>query len=313
MSEPNYMSGETVEQFISMREAWLADAVELMTGDREADPLQVFPVPTEVRADAPELDISDEQEQDLRDIAGRFGIGGEVDVPAAAEVEILEPGKPWKVEAEAVIATGIKVYIGLPARRIDDGERAYVQHKLPAGEAAAVTEYEMVRQMAELDHDFVPLDEDVVLSFGYEARPGFAVNANRDGQLLQIGTSKGQPVFLLRLDSYTENENGKLRNIKPKNAELMAMVGLALERNGVIDARSIGLLTSSTYPSRLLDTMIAGLRSNLDFRLGMYGRNTLAAVKNEPIAGPPDLNQIPGELHTYARKLKQLKAVLAES
>lgn len=300
MGEDQAGAPETIEAYLADRKEWLVDAVELMTGSREGDPREVFPAPPEVRAEAPDPGLDDEQEVALREIASRFGLGGEVDVPSAAEVEIFEGGKPWKVKAEMEIANpnSIRIYAGSPNRRTGADEGGY----------GSGTECEMVRRLAELDPDFVPLEEDVVVPFGYKVEEGFEVVAAPTGQLKQIGTRKEQPVYLLQVDRedfVNDQGESKYRN-QPDGAALMGIVSNILRAQGQ-DTESIGLLTSSTYASRAIDVVRAGLRDGRVFRVGMYGRRTLADVKGEPVAAPTDLRQIPGELHVIAEKLAALE------
>jgi hypothetical protein len=154
-------SAETMEQYLYDRHIWLAEAAEVVTGSLDSDPRLVFPAPSEVRANAPDPGYTDNQERLLREIAGRFGIGGETDIQAAADYELIEGGKPWKVQAEAAIANpiGSKVFAGSPNRRIGSDEASYMQQLLGQQEPAATTEYEMVRQIASVQPGFVPLDE----------------------------------------------------------------------------------------------------------------------------------------------------------
>lgn len=310
MTEITFDQHESVEAYILERREWLGDAVEVMGESRDRDPREVFPAPPEVRAEASEVSLPPQQEVGLREVASRFGLGGEIDIPAAADVEIVEGGKPWKVEAEAAIAgTGsIRIYAGSPNRRIGADESAYMQQKLEPADVAAVTEYDVVRQLAELDPDFVPLEQDVVLPYGYKVEEGFGVVDEPTGQLTQIGTVHGQPVYHLRVDreDYT-NEQGKAKyRNQPDGAALMGIVSGILTAQGR-DTESVGLLTSSTYASRAIDVVRAGLRDGRVFRVGMYGRRTLADVKGEPVAAPTDLKQIPGELHVIAEKLAALE------
>lgn len=168
-------NGETVRQqleaYIAERRVWLQDAVELVSGDRNADPAGVLEAPMQDpqqrRADATLLNLSDEQELRLREIAGRFGIGGEVDVTSQAEQQILEGGKPWKVEAEAAIATSAQtiIFSGSSYRKIGVDESDYMRVKYGV-ELAGNTEYDMVAKVAEKQRGFVLADSQEELPFG---------------------------------------------------------------------------------------------------------------------------------------------------
>src|SRR4051812_30743184 len=122
---------ESLTHYIEVRQLWLADAVELVTGSREGNPLDVFPQSTEVRRDAPGLDLTEEQESSFREIAGRFGIGGEMDVTSAAECHVLEGGLAWKIEAEAANISSAReiVFSGWPGRIIGQPEVEHIQRK----------------------------------------------------------------------------------------------------------------------------------------------------------------------------------------
>jgi hypothetical protein len=313
MSEYTYGNPEeSVEQYITTRSAWLEEAVKIAGAPEGSSPVEVFAAPTSVRADAPAPGYTTEQEEAIREIAGRFGIGGEADVPAIADVEIIEGGKPWKVEAEALIANpqGVRIYAGSSKRRIGADEAAYVQNKLANSEDAAATiEYDMVRQIAEMQPGFIPLEKDVVWPFGYKVEPGHAVVREKTGQLRQIGTQDDQPVVLLRVDreDYVDEQGADKYRNQPDSLALMSIVDSVYNTQGYGN-QSIGLLTSNTYASRAVDIVRAGLKSGSDFRVGMYGRQTIAEVQDKPTAEPTSINQIPGELHVIAKKL----ALLAE-
>lgn len=54
--------------------------------------------------------------------------------------------------------------------------------------------------------------------------------------------------------------------------------------------------------------MRAGLKHpSRSFDLGMVGRSTMGSVKGEEVR-PIELNQIPGELHQIASKLRKLES-----
>ena len=307
---------ETLEQYIATREQWLADAAVMLTGNPEADPYTTFPSPTQVRAEAPDPGLDTEQEAAVREIAGRFGVGGEADVPAFADISILEGGKPWKVEAEAKLATGVRIYAGSPNVRIGADEAAYVQAKLlDINGAAAVTQYDMVQQIAELDPRFVPLKKEIIVPFGYKVQEGFEVTQKPTGQLKKIGVTRkeyepgkfvDEPVYLLSVDreNYIDEE-GQPKYRQPDGAALMGIIADVFHDD---PEASIGLLTGNTYASRAIDALRAGLQRGREFYVGMYGRQTLADVKGETVAQPTEINQIPGELHVIASKLAKLKA-----
>lgn len=305
---------DNIEAFIDERKSWLDEAARIVGGEG-ATPSEVFSPPTEVRADASELDdLSAETEAQLREIAGRFGLGGEQDIMTGADVDIIEGGKPWKVLAESAISspTKLKVFAGSPYRKIGTDEAEFMQEKYGDTVGEITTEYDMIRLIAgELD-GFTPLDKEEVLPFGYDIDNEFAVSQESTGQLVRIGTMD-QPgggvtdVVVLRIDRdeyIDEAGDSKYRN-QPNSAQVMGIISDVLTAVGDEES-AIGMVTSSTYPSRAIDAVRVGRQHERDFRTGMYGRQTLADVKGEPVAKPTELKQIPGELHVLAVKLEEL-------
>ncbi len=297
-----------IEAYLDERAQWMADAVELVAGDRTANPFEVFPEPGEVRAEGQGLNLTQEQEAQLREVAGRFGIGGESDVVNAARAQILEGGKPWKLEAEARIAGQAQtvLFAGSPYRKLGQDETEYLGQKF--GEVAGETEYDMVRQIATAQEGFQPLEEPEVLSFGYDIHNNHALVTEPTGQLIKIGTIDNRDVMVLRVDreNYTDDEGKQKYRNQPDGAALLRFVSDVLSASGDEDS-SVGINSSTTYASRAVDTVRAGLRSGRMFEIGMYGRQTLADVRDLPVAEPTAINQIPGELHEMWVKLQQLR------
>lgn len=313
MSEHGERAAQNVAEYVRQREAWLADGVEVLTGSREGRPADIFPSPTEVRDDSAPLALTDEQEAALREVAGRFGIGGEVAIPAACDYEIIEGGKPWKMDAEASMSTGIQIFAGTPYRTIGNDEATYLRAKGYVDTTEPLSEYDVAQIVASKQPGFKELGVGVVLPFGYDIDNEHALVHERTGQLVQIGTNNGEPVLCLRVDREVYvNDEGKSRyRNQPDSAALMGFISDALTANGN-ETASVGLLTSSTYASRSIDAVRVGLGRGRQFAVGMYGRQTLADVKGEPVAAPSGINQIPGELHTVATKLDALKQAVTE-
>lgn len=311
---------QVAETYLQERQQWLADAVELFGVERDTDPREVFDAPPEVRANAPDLELAEDQEKALREIAGRFGIGGEADVKSRATHQIIEGGKPWKVMAEAAIADSADVlfFAGSPDRRLGDDERTFMQKQSHPMSEVVATEYQMVEQIARQMDGFTPLQYQELLPYGYDITNDFALitefedQPTTTAQFVKIGTVNDKPVILLRVDreDYIDGEGSpKFRN-RPASVDLLRIVSDVLEHTGE-EGASVGINTSNTYASRQSDTVLVGLRSNRTFDVGMYGRETLAQVKGDSVAAPTELKQIPGELHTIANKLDALRAELA--
>lgn len=317
-------------EYIQTRMVWLKDAVELVTGDRETPIENVFEFPMqnpqERRADATPLELTADKEQELREIAGRFGIGGEADVTSIAEHQVLEGGKPWKVEAEAKISNGAQtiIFAGSTFRRIGVDESDYMRVKYGV-ELAGDTEYDMVRKIAEKQHGFVLADEEEVLPFGYEIseahtfinKPTETEQLKKIGEVVELDENQEvrvrKPVLLLKVDgeTYQDEEGKEKQRFRPDSAELMVFISQVLSAGGDEISR-VALNTSTTYAARVIDTMRAGLQANRTFDVGMYGRWTLAEIRGEAAASPTEIQNIPGELRLAHYKLQQLQAELQQ-
>jgi hypothetical protein len=271
----------------------------------------VFAAPTEVRDDTEPLQLSQDQETSLREIAGRFGIGGEADVFSGASVDVIEGGKPWKIEAEARLANGTKIFAGSAERAIGADEAEYLQPKLQPGQTMPQTEHDAARLIAESEPGFVALEDQRIVLFGYAvSEQGIENFAEASGQIVQIGETFGQPVYVARVDrEYYTTEDGRSKYRQPGGVDLLQIAAQAMEVDGR-EVSSVGLLTSNTYASRALDVTLAGMKDGRDYRVGMYGRQTLAEVKGEEVASPVPVNQIPGELYVIAGKLEKLEQTL---
>lgn len=323
MSEAE-QSGESVrgqvDAYLDERMSWVADAVELLAGNRELDPLDALPAATveleSARRDGLNPELSAEAEQNLREIAGRFGIGGESDVVGAATHRIAEGGLVWKVEAELENihkVTGLDTVIlaGSPYRTLRDDELEHIKTKYNA-DLGGETEFDMVRFLMERDNNYIPHDIEGDLGFGYTVDSEHALVEKATGQLVNTGTYFGIPVVLLRVDRevyFDEEDQAERYRHQPDSAALMRFISDVLSACGD-DQSAVGLDTSTTYASRAVDTLRAGLRTNRSFDVGMYGRQTLADVQGKPAKEPTEIFQIPSELHTMYEKLVTLKAEL---
>jgi len=306
----------TPETYIAERMKWMQDAVVLLGAEPDKNPLEVFPQPTEPRDAAEALPLSEEQETKLREVAGRFGIGGETDVIAPTEVQILEGGKPWKIEAEAAIVGGARtvVFAGSPYRTIGSDESEYVLGKHGIELDKVVSEYDMARVLATKQEGFVALEKDEVLPFGYDIKDGHKLLHDQNGQLVKIGENNGHQVLLLRVDreNYRDATGAPKYRNQPDGSALLGFVSDTLSAAGD-ETSGVGLATSTTYASRAVDTVRAGLKSGRFFGVSMYGRQTLADVRGLPAAEPTGINQIPGELHAMYEKLVSLQGELEQT
>ncbi len=312
-----------IETYIAVREEWIGDAIEVLTGDRNTDPavaLQERTMHEEgvARDDTLGLALTVEQEQSLREIAGRFGLGGHLDIPSNAEHQVQEGGKPWKVEAQLAISKGPGtrsiVMCGWPGRKLGPDELGYLDTKYGI---APSDEYEMVRQLAELQEGFVADEADEIQPFGYDIHNNHQLVAEATGQLVKIGSIDGIPVLLARIDNdwvegideQTGQPKRKPEN-RPDSAAMMLFISEVLSATGD-ETGSIGFNTSSTYASRAIDTVRASLRAGRNFRVGMYGRETLRNTGAPNIPAESPINQLPSELRIiYFDKLQKLKSEL---
>lgn len=132
------------------------------------------------------------------------------------------------------------------------------------------------------------------------------VETDEDGRVIAR-----KPVLLLKVDgeTYKDGEGKERQRYRPDSAAQMAFVSQVLLACGDETSR-VALNTSTTYAARVIDTMRAGMLFNRGFEVGMYGRQTLAAVKNEPVATPTEIQNIPGELRVAYNKLQQLQAAI---
>lgn len=323
-SAANENARTKVEAFIAERREWLADAVEAVADDREADPMQVFPEPTEPRDAAEPDERFIPHEPTLREVAERFGIGPEQDAPGTAEVRIVEGGKPWKIEAEAAMgaeSAATIIFAGSANRKIGADEKAYLAEKHGVDVEADLTEFDVAQLLAAKLAGFQALERPDVMPFGYELNANNSLVTEATGQLAQIGTVNGKPVMVLRVDreDYVDEEGKNKYRFQPDSAKLMKFVSGVLRATGD-ETSGVGLDTSNTYASRTIDTVRAGYEDGRFFDVGMYGRATLRGLVRDtqvfadgivkiPAATPT--NQIPGELFTMAEKLQLLEAEIS--
>jgi len=314
---------EQAEALMNRNEGILRAAVGVISPDNpEASPLEVFSSPREVRATGVALELTAEQEDRFRSIAGELGFGRETDKTSEQAglpdgyVAVIEGGQSHKVEAQCrlVESASTLIFAGSPHRKITaEAERASGARVLGIDpESVGVTEYDVVRQIAEAQPDFVPNETgDEVLPFGYDIWRNHQVTEDPTGQFIKIGTVNDRDVVLLRIDRENyQDDAGKSRYcFQPNSAAVMGIVSDVLAKRGDDDT-PVGFLTSATYqPSRDIAAVSAGIRYDRQFGVVSYGTSTLAEVKGE-VAKPGPINQLPGELHTTATQTAKLRKEL---
>jgi hypothetical protein len=305
-----------IEQF-----SWLNEAAEVI-GGQGALVVEVFAMPPAKRNDAPMPDWTEGQIDQERAIARRFGYGAEETIPSGLQggVRKIEGGKVWKMLAEddviAAEAADTLVYSGSPdplRRTLGQDEQDYLQEhqaELQALLPKGATEYDFQALLARRRADTV-FDKPVVLPFGYAISEDNHIVYEPTGQLLEIGkTSTGQSVQLLRVDHEDyKDENGepKFRH-RPDTGKLVVFLADMLQAQGK-PGDPVAVVTSGTYASREVDSMIAGVNHERPFGVVMYGRSVLAALK-APVPQEMPLNHLPGEFRLRHEKLLELQAKL---
>lgn len=310
------------EQLLHSSQAVLRRAVAAVYPESpDADPLQVFPAPGEVRAEDEGLNLNESQATELRKAAAELGFGrmenrnlSEQGLVGASA--IIEGGQPHKMQAEAKLlaedsgAHPKRIFIaGSPHRKLTNQSEIESAQRI-FGEAGE-TEYDTARQVAESLPGFHPEEYD--LPFGYDIHNNYTVTNQATGQLKMIGWSGGTPVILLKVDreNYIEDDQQKYRN-QPGTADLVAVVD-AVQKQEDDPIAPIALVTSATYePSRLVDCVRASLLHNRMVGVASYGTECLAAVKGETVPAPAPLNQLPGELHKLAQQIAKLEVTLQQ-
>ncbi len=316
-----------MEQYALTRQGWVQEAADIVAHETGASIEDTFPFPMaspdEARRDSPAPILNSEEEVALREIAGRFGIGGERDVTLEdaglpdGHVAFFEAGLVWKMKAESETETentaaSAYFYAGSPFVKATPREKEFqIERMGVASEEVRETQYEEARLVAESQPGYKALPEPVILPFGYTVDEERALIREKTGQFIKIGTRNDKPVILFRTDREDYigvDDKGKpkpMYRYQPDQAEILGFVADMLTAEGN-DQTAVGLVTSNTYSSRVIDAVRAGVNRGRQFGVAMFGRNTLATVKGEDAPEPTELMQIPGELRVAHFKLGQL-------
>lgn len=323
------------ETMLENSQAILREAVEVVTGDAEADPLTVFPPARERRDDAPDPEFTEDQETRLRTAAAELGFGRTSDRIASevglnpGYIAIIDGGMVHKVKAEIELALADDVQPGRivvaasSGRKIDstDPEAAdeveSVKYQLGLTPTTIIneTEYSITKKLLATVPRFIPLEEPREVPLGYDIDNNNASIAEPTGQFLEVGTIGNVPVVLLRIDreNYID-EDGKAKYRKqPDSAGTMAIVSDALAASGDTGT-ALGFITGSNYQtSREVDAVRAMLSFGRIVAVPTYGAQRLARVKGKEVLTPAPINQLPGELHHIAKQIKKLEQSLSET
>jgi len=316
--DPALQGQAVIAERVSEQLTWLNQAAEIVGGPG-AKPDEVFDQPPQERRTARTPNWTPEQEAGVREIAHRFGYGAEHNVPSGLPggVLIAEGGLAWKIAAEAAAfedEAGPRelLFAGSPHRVLHEDEHEFLDKRLGLTLPEYATEYDLAHLFARRQAG-EPGGQEQVLNFGYELTEGNPTVQQPTGQLVFIGeTSKGQSVQLLKVEGAVAPEDeSKPPAYRPGPGELMRIMADVTALQGR-KQEPIGLATSNSYASRLVDTISAGIKhGGRQFGVAMYGRRTLAEIKGTPIQpATPELNQLPGELRETYDKLQDLSRML---
>ncbi|MEK7594177.1 MAG: hypothetical protein AAB436_00880 [Patescibacteria group bacterium] len=314
-------------------QAILRNAVAVVLPDNpDANPLEVFPAPTELRADGVGLDLTPEQETQLRRYAAELGFGREEnrtisDLGIRNPFVIIEGGQAHTMLAELEMVM-----------RDEDKGVAHIMMTASPYRDLKVKETELTAKVLGIDQDEVGKTEyDVAkqvfsgvdnsrtlpgyglegqpIGLGYDINNGFEPIQRDTGQYVwlgHVGRLNGGPVRLLRIDreNYVEDGQPKYRN-QPQTTDLIKIENDGLNMDHISKDVPIVLVTSGTYEaSRNVAAARAALITGRPAAVASYGTALLAEVKGEDVPASAPINQLPGELHKMAEEVAKLEQTL---
>lgn len=319
----------------SQREIGLINDFIVEIGGEDADIDDVLPKPPQVRDEAPDPSWDNLQIESARKLAAQLGFGAEFNKHTGLEkhVGIIEGGKVWKMLAEEssldeegprdIIYAGTIFYIPADDERkvlIDQGvmteeEMAELDANSSAdvqeGEEKRFTQYDFAVWLAERRVKRLSGEEagkPEVMPFGYEVAEDNPTVYEPTGQFSRIGLGEDWSVSVLRVDRelYFDEDAGKMKfRYQPKPHNLVMFTADVLTASG--SDQGVAYATSNAYADRQIDTLIAGVKNGRRLEVNIYGRKTLADVKNaEMEPAGPRLNQLPGALRDYHDKSEKL-------
>ena len=313
------------EQILARSEAALRQAVAIVSPENpDEDPVVVFPNSSERRADDPGLDLTDEQEEQLRSAAAELGFGRESDRTLSeqgivAPYLIIEGGQPHKMKAELEVALldlednkprqqpRAIILTATPFRAINMLDEKQSAKRL-TGKTGA-NEYEQARDIVGTIPN-IELSGGGVLPFSYDIDDGFKVTRRPSGQFEMLGNLGPIPVILMRIDRETLADGSYIK--QPGTADIIQIID-AIARDGGETEAPIAFITSSTYePSRSVGVATAAIHTDRLIAIGSYGTARLATVKGVDEPAPAPITQLPGELNKMAKDVKKLKQVLEQ-
>jgi hypothetical protein len=306
------------EQVLAQSKNVLRDAVAIAFPEApDADPVQAFPMPTEVRAESPGIpELTDDGKAALLSKASELGFGRAENVTLSEQgfigaTVIVEGGQPHKMLAEARMvvddetAQPKSIIISASPHRELKNEAEIASAQRLFGRVGR-TEYEVAGDVARALPGFTEYSEPRVLGAAYDIDNNNAVSQDPTGQFQAVGEINGTPVVLMQI-SRRDLEGGKYDR-QPGTAAVIGIVNEVTNASGDYTSPLVHV-TSGTYrPSRTIGAALAGLSANRLVGIATYGNDLLNEIKGEDAPAP--VNQLPGELHEMAVQAAKLHEAL---
>lgn len=338
-SDPRPLLTAEIAEFAKERMGWIETAA-LQIGGENATVETVFELPPEVRDEALVPDWNEEQEATARELGQKLGYAAEHDVVSELEgIDFLEGGKVWKIIAEVEAAGGRTLVVsGSPHRLIGEDEKDFLVKRFasrlhegrgPEQKEEMSSEYrqslegkteydsaadiaaELVASGLFVENVTTPNPDRKTLSYGYALSKGNPTVTEPTGQFIDEGIDRrGRKIILMRIDQedyFDEEEQKPKYRFQPDALRRMGIIA-DITSQQIHTETPIIFVTSNAYPSRQVDTIRAGLVNGRKYGVTMYGRETLARVKDEPMLPGARLNQLPGDIRIMYENLQKLHA-----
>jgi len=309
------------EQVLARSEPILHEAVGIAFPETpDADPLTVFPAPTELRAESPDIpELDEERRASLLEKASELGFGRAENVTLSEQgltsaIVILEGGQPHKMLAEAHLvvddpeANPRSIIISASPHRVLKNPAEIASAERLFGRAGR-TEYDVALDVMRAVPGFAEWEEPAIVTASYDINNGFATSEEPSGQFMTIGQIGFVPVMAMKIDR-RDLGDGKYDR-QPETDDVLRIVDAVAKARGSGDTTSpIVHVTSGAYrPSRTLGVALAGLSAERLVGIATYGNDLLNRIKDDN--APPPVGQLPSELHKMAKKAVELREALA--
>lgn len=336
MAESRKGAIDTLTSRIDKYKAVMSRLVEVVSPGSGCKTVDVFPKAGEVRHEGEVIELSVEQEADLRHIGLELGIGNREDLTATeqgitAHLADVGSGLAWKMMAELSLAlrdgASSIVIEGSSDVKISPAEIAFLDSK-GIDTSVIATQYDASLVIARSISGFVPLQTPEKLPFHYDINNKFAASAveldnfANTGQFQLLGHSAdGKPVTSMRIDrnNYTkEVEVGGVTTQKPAykdqpdTAARMCILD-ALQSACGDTTTPVVYVDSGTYAvTRTVDALRCSINPNVGRVMGvaLYGVDTIQAIRPEQ-PDQPNLANLLGEFNAGAKHLAKLESELA--